>query len=371
MRYSIIFPCRDEELTIGKCIDDAKKAIPRAEIIVVNNSSKDSSAEIARTYGAKVVNEKNIGYGAALLKGFSIATGDYIIMCDADGTYNLSETSKMTKYSEYDMVIGNRLNERMEMGAMPYLHRFIGNPFLSALMRYMFHNKVKDTQSGFRIIKKSSLKKLDLQSTGMEIASEMLIKASNNGMKIKEIDISYHKRLGKSKLKSFNDGWKHLKMMLLYSPNHLFLIPGMFFFALGMAILAVIYSGPINIYGLKLDTHPAIIGSLFAILGYQILMLWLYAKTYTVNILGEKDKVVNWISNNISLERAMTTGLLLLLIGGIIGFFIIYEWFNSHFGRLFELRRAIFAMTLLILGLQTIFSGFLLSIMGTKRSSKY
>ena len=369
MKYSIIFPCKDEESTIAICISKAKKVLPNAEIIVVDNNSKDKSSNIAKRLGANVIIEKRDGYGAALLKGFNVAKGKYIIMCDADNTYDLLELSNLIKYTDtdkYDMIIGNRLNKKMKNGSMPFLHRYIGNPLLSALMRYMFHNQITDTHSGLRIIKKSSLEKLQLQSAGMEIASEMIIKASKMNMKIKEVDISYGPRIGESKLKSFNDGWKHLKMMLLYSPNHLFLIPGLFLFALGMMILIIMYSGPVTIYGWRLETHPAIVGSFLAILGYQIIMLWLYAKTYAVNILEERNRIIDWIDKNVNLEKSIIIGICLFFVGAIIGIFIVHEWISSSFGQLFELRRAIFAMTLLILGMETIFSGFMLSILGTK-----
>ena len=288
MKYSIIFPCKDEESTIAICISKAKRVLPNSEIIVVDNNSRDKSVEIAKALGVNIVKEKRNGYGAALLKGFSVAKGEYMIMCDADNTYNILELPQLLKHARnnrYDIILGNRFNEKMENGSMPFLHRYVGNPMLSAMMRYMFHNHVKDTHSGLRIIKKSSLEKLKLQSAGMEIASEMIIKASKMQMKIKEVNVSYSPRIGESKLKSFNDGWKHLKMMLLYSPSHLFLIPGLFLFMLGMMILIVMYSGPITIYGWRLETHPAIVGSLLTILGYQVIMLWLYAKTYAVNIL--------------------------------------------------------------------------------------
>jgi hypothetical protein len=203
----------------------------------------------------------------------------------------------------------------------------------------------------------------------MELASEMLIKASIKKMHIKEVNITYSPRIGHSKLNSFNDGWKHLKMMLLYSPNQLFLIPGIILFTLGMILSTIMLFGPIKVLGFRLDTHPAIVGSLLSLLGYQILMLWLFAKTYRITILGEKDRLIEWIHRHFTLENVIIVGGIILLIGLALSIIIIAKWFNSNFGALFEMRKALFAMTLMIIGVQTIFSGFLLSILGIKHKS--
>jgi glycosyltransferase involved in cell wall biosynthesis len=372
MKYSIILPCKDEESTIGIVISKARKILPNSqitEIIVVDNNSKDRTASIAKSLGAKVVVEKTQGYGAALTRGFREARGEYVIMCDADNTYDFNELPSMIKYvdKKYDIIMGNRLNNKMQKGAMPTLHKYIGNPFLSLMMRSMFNISVKDTHSGFRIIKRESLKKLELESTGMELASEMLIKASKKNMKIKEVNISYYPRLGESKLNSFNDGWKHLKMMLLYSPNHLFLIPGLVIFGLGIIISIAMLFGPISILGLKFDWHPAIIGSLLSMLGYQLIMLAVFAKTYRSEILGEKSQFTDKLFKYITLERSIVLGSIIAIIGIIIGLIIIMTWIKSGFGQLFELRKSLFALTLIMLGAQTVYSGFMLSILGIKR----
>lgn len=376
IRYSIVVPCKDEESTIKTVITKAKKILPHAEIIVVDNNSKDKTAIIARSCGAKIVKESIQGYGAALIRGFNESRGEYIIMCDADDTYDLLELPRLLKYVEndknksrkYDIIMGNRLNSKMKSGAMPVLHKYIGNPLLSLILRMMYGLDVKDTHSGLRIIRRESLKKLNLESTGMELASEMLIKASKMKMRIKEVEITYHPRIGDSKLNSFNDGWKHLKMMLLYSPNHLFLIPGLISFVIGLVIMILMLAGPIVLFGFKLDIHPVIFASLLTMLGYQMIMMWLYAKTYRSNILGEKDKTTDWINKNITLEKGIIFGGLILLIGLLFGAWVIYEWIQSSFGQLFELRRSIFALTLIMIGTQTIYSGFMISILGIKHT---
>lgn len=374
--YSIVLPCKNEEETIGLCIKKAKLIIPNSEIIVVDNNSTDKSALIAKKAGAIILQEKIQGYGAALRRGFKEAKGEYVIMCDADNTYDLLELKKFTKliennkYSNYDLIIGNRFNANMKKGAMKFTHRYIGNPALSMIMRTLFNTRVKDSHCGLRLIKKTLLDKLRLESDGMELASEMIIKASQQKMRIKEIDISYYPRIGESKLNGFNDGWKHLKMMLIYSPNYLFLIPGISLFFLGMLLMILLMFQNITIFGITFVTHPAIIGSLMTITGFNILQLWLYSKTYKMIIFDESDKLISKIHKHLSLERAIILGAILFLIGIIIGISVVLNWINADFGMLNEFGKSVFALTVIILGIQIIFSGFMLSILGMKRSER-
>ena len=365
MKYSVVLPCKNEEATLAKCINKIKKILPKAEIVVVDNNSTDNSAKIAKKLKIKLIKEKKQGYGAALLSGFKEAKGDYVIMCDADDTYDLLEIPKLIKHKNYDLVIGNRLNN-IKRGAMSFLHRYIGNPLLSFLLRKFFKINIKDAHSGFRLIKKNVINRLELKSTGMELASEMLIKAAKNNLKIKEVDINYYPRKGESKLSSFKDGWRHLKFMLLYSPSYLFLIPGLFLFLSGFLIMLLLLQGPLNLFNFKFDIHPMIVGSLFSIIGYQIILLWLYAKTYAVNYLNEKDKMINLVNRLFTLERGIVFGFFILFLGFILNLNILIEWINSGFGNLSELRTAIFALTFVIIGIQSIFSSFFLSILGLK-----
>jgi glycosyltransferase involved in cell wall biosynthesis len=366
MNYSIVLPCKNEESTLATCINKIRKVLPNSEIIVVDNNSKDNSALIAKKLKVKLIKEKKQGYGAALLAGFKEASGNYIIMCDSDDTYDLLEIPKLIKYRNYDLVIGNRFGN-MKKGAMPFLHKYIGNPFLSYLLRKFFKINVRDAHCGFRLIKKKALDKLKLKTSGMEIASEMLIKASKNKLKIKEVPITYYPRKGESKLNSFKDGWKHLRFMLLYSPSYLFLIPGLFLFGFGFFMMLLLLNGPLEVAKLRLDIHPMIIGSLFTIVGYQIILLWLYAKTYAIHYLNEKDRLINIINKIINLERGIFLGVILFILGLILNINILVEWINSGFGSLSELRTAVFAFTLVVLGIQTIFSSFFLSILGLRK----
>lgn len=365
MKYSVVLPCKNEEATISTCINKIKKVLPKAEIIVVDNNSTDNSALIAKKLHVKLIQEKKQGYGAALLRGFKEASNENIIMCDADNTYDLLELPKLIKYKNYDLVIGRR--EYIKKGSMPFLNRYIGNPFLSYLLRKFFKLDVKDAHSGFRLIKKKVLEKLNLKTIGMELASEMLIKAAKNKLKIKEVPVTYYPRIGESKLNPFRDGWKHLRFMLLYSPNYLFLIPGLFLSVLGFLIMLILLKGPIQFFNISLDIHPMFVGSLFTIIGYQIILLWLYAKTYAINYLDEKNRLIIIINKIFSLERGILFGLIVFFFGLILNLNILIEWIKSGFGSLRELRTAIFALTLVVIGIQSVFSSFFLSILGLKK----
>ncbi len=366
MEISIVIPCKNEQEGIGICIDKIKKTRPDAEIIVVDNNSTDKSAEIARKKGAKVVKETTPGYGAALRKGFKTAKGKYVIMADADDTYDFREIKTLLKYKEYDMVLGNRKNKKMKKGSMPFLHRFVGTPALSKMLRTIFKTKIKDSQSGFRLIKKEALDAMNLQSNGMELASEMIIKATKLKLKVKETPITYHPRKGDSKLNTFNDGWRHLKLILIYGPNYLFLMPGLLLFTLGILLTTTLTFTNINILGITLQEHPQIIGSIITILGFNIITLWSFTKIYEKEHLNEKNKFSEIIKKT-NLEKILITGLIPIIISLIIFVNILITWINANFGELQQIRTAILALTLLILGTQIIFSGFFISVLQTKK----
>lgn len=367
MIYSLVLPCKNESSTIGSCIRKAKKAMPSLEIIVVDNNSDDDSVKIARKEGAIVISEKKQGYGAALKAGFKKASGGYVFMCDSDGTYDLSEIKKFTKHKGYDIVIGNRFTN-MEKGAMPFLHKHIGNPIISFSLRNLFKINVKDTQSGFRMIKKSSYEKLFMKADGMDFASEMLIKAAKNQMKIKDIQIRYGKRHGESKLSTFKDGWRHIRIMLLYSPDYVFLVPGISAFLLGLIILFIFALGPISFLGRILYWHPMIIGSFLAIMGYQLMMLWLYSRTFLINVCDEKPgKLIDKVYSNINLERGILIGIMLLLLSMIFIINLLVQWVKSGYGDIFGMKSLIISLTFFIIGLSTVFSSFFLSMMGLRR----
>jgi glycosyltransferase involved in cell wall biosynthesis len=371
MDISVVLPCRNERETVGICIDKINSVLKnsgRTYEIIVSDSSVDGSDEIARRMGVKVVKHDKIGYGRAYLEGMGVAKGKYIIMGDADDTYNFREVLGFVEWLDRgaDLVLGSRFKGMIEDGAMPWLHKHIGNPFLSNILNMFFGMNISDTQSGFRAIKKVALDRLNLRMEGMEFASEMLIKAKRERLKIKEIPIHYYPRVGESKLDSFNDGWKHLRFMLLYSPNYLFFIPGLFLFVLGMLVSIVFLFPPVNFFGLNFFTHPMLIASFISILGYQIILLGVFAKTYAHNYLGEKSYFVYNLNRIMNLERALIVGGVIFVLGIIVFTSLVFSWINSGYLNIISPNISVFSLTLMLLGMQTWFSAFLLSILGIK-----
>lgn len=374
IEVSVIMPCLNEEETVGVCVKKALVSLERlnkrGEVIVIDNGSKDNSVEIACKAGAKVIFEPEKGYGSALLRGFKEARGKFIIMGDADDTYDFSQIDRFLNllYEGFDFVIGSRFKGRIHKGAMSWSHRFIGNPILSGICRLFFHHQFSDVHCGMRAITKEAYQKLNLQTKGMEFASEMIVIALREGLKIKEISIDYYLRKGVSKLRSFKDAWRHLRFMLLFSPNYLFLLPGGILFILGLLLLFFLLPGPFVIFGRRWDIHLMIVGSLSAILGFQILSLGFYAKTYSLleGFLKE-DRLICFLQSHFNLEKGIFLGLFFFLMGLCINLYILLEWIMKRFGALDRVRLTLVGVTFLIIGVQIIFSSFFLSILGLKK----
>lgn len=373
---SIVLPCLNEEKAIGMCLDSINKVVIEnkmdAEIIVVDNGSTDRSREIVREKQAKskairLIEEKQRGYGSAYLRGFKEAKGKYLFMADSDGSYDFSEIPNFIKElrNGYEFVIGNRFKGEIEKGAMPWSHRYIGNPILSGILRLFFKTNVRDAHCGMRAITKSALEKLNLRTIGMEFASEMVIKAGKKGLKTKEIPINYKKRTGNSKLNSFPDGWRHLRFMLLYSPLFLFFIPGLILFLLGLISGLLLYFGRLEFLGTPLYYHPMFLSAALVIVGYQLIIFALFAKTYAATHLGEKNNLQK-LYKHITIEKAGIIGILLALIGAIIYIYIFVGWVKSGFSGLEQVKNSVAALTLIVVGIQTIFSSFMLSILCIK-----
>jgi glycosyltransferase involved in cell wall biosynthesis len=340
---SVILPCRNEEETIRVCIEKIKRALKGKKYeIIVSDSSSDRSAEIATELQVKVIKHNKEGYGNAYLEGFKHAKGDIIVMGDSDNTYDFGEIPKLLNYiNDYDLVLGER--KFIERGAMSFSHRYIGNPVLSFISRLFFKTKIRDINTGFRIIKKESLDKLYLQTSGMEFASEMIVKAIKKKLRIKEVPISYYRRKGKSKLNSFRDGWRHLRFMLLYSPLFLFFVPGIIFLLLSTFFLF----------------SNILFAALLMIIGYQLIIFSLFTKTYAVNYLGD-EPILDSLYKYVTIERASLTGLLIILFGIFLYFLI-----GTH-----KTESAMLAFIFIVFGIQIIFSSFMLSILGIKHENR-
>jgi glycosyltransferase involved in cell wall biosynthesis len=368
---SVVIPCLNEEDNVERCVRGAIDALASSgidgEVIVVDNDSDDRSAELAAAAGALVVVEHRRGYGSAYLAGFAAAQGTYIVMADADLTYDFGEIPSFVEALEAgaQLVMGNRMRN-IQPGAMPWLHRYIGNPALTGLLNLFFRTGVRDAHCGMRALRRDVLDTLDLRTTGMEFASEMVIRAAKKNLAIAEVDIEYHPRGGESKLSSVRDGWRHLRFLLVHSPTYLFIVPGALLAAIGVfASFAVL--AHIALLGRSWDIHALIGGALLTIIGTQVLALGLCAHAYGTYFMGEKDAWFDAMRARFRLEHGLAVGGVITIAGFVTALVIVIQWIDHGFRALGLEQLAIVASELLIVGLQIFFSSFLLSILGLRR----
>jgi glycosyltransferase involved in cell wall biosynthesis len=379
LEVSVVIPCLNEANSIGICVEKAVKALRaagiRGEVIVADNGSSDGSVEIAEKLGARVVRVQERGYGSALRAGIAASRGTFIVMGDADDSYDFAETVRFVEMSRrgYDVVMGNRFRGEIKSGAMPWHHKHIGNPGLTALLNLFFHAGIGDSHCGMRGFTREVYDRMDLRSTGMEFASEFVIKAAQLGAKIAEIPITLwpDKRGRPPHLRSFRDGWRHLRFMLLYAPNWLFLLPGAALVSAGVFLVFWLLPGPRSVSArVTLDIHTMIFGVIFTLLGVQILSIGAFAKVFSYAERFDRGTV--------SLKRALRrfsleTGLVFgggLFVAGFIGCVVIaWQWIASGFGPLQEVRQVLFWSMWLFLGVQVIFASFFLSMLGISRGT--
>jgi len=368
---SVVIPCLNEAENIEECVTAALQALEtmgvRGEVVVADNDSEDNSARLAELAGARVVVERRRGYGSAYLAGFAASEGRYIVMADADLTYDFKDIPRFVAALEdgAEMVIGDRM-DNIQPGAMPWLHRYIGNPILTGVLNLFFRTGVKDAHCGMRALRREVLPRLALRTTGMEFASEMVIRASKEKIKIAEFPIEYHPRGGESKLSSFRDGWRHLRFLLVHSPNHLFIVPGAVLAGLGTLIVLFVGSG-LDFFGRAWGLHALIGGALLMIVGTQVLALGLCAHAYGTYFMGEKDPWFDRMRARFRLEHGLLLGSIFVLIGVAMGVVIVASWISHGFGTLSYEHLAVIAASLVIVGIQIFFSSFLLSILGLRR----
>jgi hypothetical protein len=371
LRVSVVIPCLNEEENIEACVRSALEAMDEAgipgEVVVADNASEDRSAELATAAGARVVHEPRRGYGSAYLAGFSAARGEYIVMGDADLTYDFREIPRFVEKLDAgaELVMGDRM-QNIHPGAMPWHHRYIGNPVLTGILNVFFRTGVSDAHCGMRALRRDVLPRLDLRTTGMEFASEMVIRASKEKLRIAEFPIQYHPRGGESKLSSWRDGWRHLRFLLVHSPTHLFILPGAIMAALG-ALVSLLVLSQVHVFGRSWDLHTMIAGALLTIIGTQVVALGLAAHAYGKYFMGERDPWFDSMRERFKLEHGLILGGSIALVGFVLGAVIVVEWFSRDFAALSEQRLAVAAATLLIVGIQIFFSSFLLSILGLRR----
>lgn len=375
---SIVMPCLNEAETLPACIGKAQRFLQShriaGEVIVADNGSADGSQSIAAALGARVVEVREKGYGSALQGGFEAAQGKYIIMGDADDSYDFSDLAKFLDALErgYDFVIGNRFKGGIMPGAMPFLHRFVGNPILSWIARLFFKSEVGDFHCGLRGFRREALPALNLRTTGMEFASEMIVKATLKNLKITEVPVILYPD-GRSRpphLRTWADGWRHLRFLLLYSPRWLFFYPGVLLAILGAFISAFLISKPQNFAGVTFDINTLMYAAFLIIMGVQSILFSLFTYVFGVNadflpIDGSTEKLLNYMN----LERGIVMGSAMIVLGfaSSIGAFV--YWSQNLFGEIdprFSMRLVIPGAVLFTLGFQTLFASFFLSILSTK-----
>ncbi|NYZ79010.1 glycosyltransferase family 2 protein [Candidatus Micrarchaeota archaeon] len=369
MDISVVIPTMNEEATIEGCIKKAEEVFKemklKGEVIVADNSS-DGTPRIAKRLGAVVITPKKFGYGNAYLAGLDAASGKYIAMVDGDGTYDISEMEKILKpliNREADFVVGSRFKGEIKGGAMSFLHRRIGNPFFNWFLNRIYKIDISDSHCGMRAFTREAYKKMNLKTEGMEFASEMVIKAHNQGLRIKEVPISYYPRKGsKSKIKSFDDGWRHLKFMVLSSPPVIFVYPGIFLMVTGFLLLLILLGGPVILLGFPLYIHPMIFGSMFTIVGFQLYSLGLFSSIYRRRI-NANGKGESFFAKQFRLETGLLVGMLAFIVGLTVALMIVYRWVVSGFGPLDYQREAIVSSTLVALGVQVAFTSLFSSIL--------
>jgi glycosyltransferase involved in cell wall biosynthesis len=369
-RVSVVIPCLDEAETIGEVVTRARAVLDEeglaGEVIVVDNGSTDGSGDLARAAGAIVVDEPRRGYGSAYLAGLAVARGDYIVMLDADLTYDVRELPRFV--AELDdgaqFVVGNRL-AGVQPGAMPFLSR-IGNPILSGFLNVLHRTNVGDAHCGMRALRRDVLPVLNLRTVGMEFASEMVIRATRERLDVREVPIQLHPRAGTSKLSPFRDGWRHLRLILVYNPNFLFFVPGAVMLSLGTLITLLVLA-QVPVFGRDLQTHSLIIGCLLIILGVQAIGLGLCARAFGVYFISDQDEGFQRLRARFKLEHGLVVALGIALTGFVLLGIVIAKWAAHDFGTLSETRLAVVAATFIVVAAQIFFTSFLLSILGLRR----
>lgn len=381
LEVSVILPCLNEAETLGTCIQKAKRALQechvKGEIVVADNGSTDGSQELAENLGARVVSVAKRGYGNALMGGISAAQGEYIIMGDADDSYDFSSlTPFINKLREgYDLVMGNRFSGGIQPGAMPPLHRYLGNPVLTGIGRLFFGSPCKDFHCGLRGFRKEAVLMMDLRTTGMEFASEMVVKASLARMKIAEVPtrLSPDGRSRPPHLRSWRDGWRHLRFLLLYSPRWLFLYPGAALIFMGLATGLWLLPGPRVVGGITLDVHTLLYSATAVFIGFQAVLFAIFTKVFAISAgLLPSDLRLERLFRVFTLEKGLLVGLVLALAGLGASVSALSDWSGRSFGPLAPsgtLRMVIPAILSLTLGCQIILSSFFLSILGMGRKS--
>lgn len=366
-------PCLNEERTLGRCIEKALAAMSAmgvtGEIVVADNGSTDRSVEIANSKGARVVHVPIKGYGAALVAGIESARGNYIVMADSDDSYDWLQLERFIRKLEdgHDFVIGNRFSGGIDRGAMPVLHRYFGNPVLSWLARTVHRAPIGDFHCGMRAFRREAFPKMRTRTAGMEFATEMIVNSVKVGLRIAEVPTRLQ-RDGRDRaphLRSFRDGWRHLKFILTYGPNYLYLAPGGACFTVGAVMLALLARGPVTINGMFFGLHFLALACALTLVGFNVATYGLLAKVVTLRRMPqERSRMARWAQAEFSLERALLVGGSLIVTGIGADAWLLVKWLASHGGPMESTVHAVFISTLaIVLGVNLCMASFLLQML--------
>ena len=370
---SIVMPCLNEAETVGICVDKAQTWLAESgvhgEVVVVDNGSTDHSPDIAAQAGARVVHEAKRGYGNAYLRGFAEARGQYLVMGDADDTYDFSDLTPLIAPLDegYDLVVANRFKGGIKPGAMPWAHRYIGSPIINFLIRLFIGVKIGDSQSGFRAFTRKGYRRLQMKSGGMEFASEMIVKAARQGLQITEIAAPYHPRVGESKLNTIRDGWRHLRFLLIAAPDYLFTVPGLALLTLGIATLVLSFTSPAGVEIGSLTWQPVFAGAILSAIGANALAFGVISKTYAVSKrLLKEDAWTRLYRRYFKLEIVLALGAVLVGLGIATDLWLFSIW-ASEARVAMGLQLAAVAQCLLIVGADLGLAGFLMVLVSDTR----
>ena len=377
---SAVMPCLNEEKSLANCIAKAMEGFRHlgmhGEVVVADNGSTDRSVEVAESMGARVVRERRKGYGSALQCGIREARGQIIVMADADDSYDWAGLEPFVRKVEegYDLVMGNRFAGGIAPGAMPFLHRYLGNPVLSLIGRLAFRIPIRDFHCGMRAFSRDAYERMQPRTSGMEFATEMVANAAYQGLKVCEIPTTLRPdtRDRAPHLRSFRDGWRHLRFILTYTPDFIYFLPGLVLLLAGLALLVMLAGGPIDVAGFHMGIHFVALGAMLAMIGFNVLNLGVLAKAMLAQRYRDmRSRIASFLSRSFSLETGLIVGTMLFLFGLAIDAWILRHWLRSGRGSMDDTVHLAFATTTIaVLGLNVVFSSFLLALLLRSNSER-